>query len=531
MGATLATAQALALAANSRVRVVETINDSLDVDLYRLTANAGDVLSVAMSRVQFGNSYVRLFDAAGVQVAADGFSGPQSAPLVHYHVAASGTYYVGASGWSNATYDPTLPGSGTHGGTGGYTLEVQRAEGASTSLSAIVGVAASGTPAQSALASANVGQSITLTGAGLSATDAVVFSTRDSAGTQGTQTVTPASVAGDGTSLTVAVPTNATSGMVRLAREQAGLFLQVVPTLADADISTTYHGGTLALRGTGFSEGDSRVHFGAQSFADSGPVSGVDVFGSQQENDRLNVTVPNAVPFGPIAVSTLGGTSAALVRSFTGIVGVAGSGTPADSGQASANPGQAIVLQGVGLDLTSDVVFLVSDGSGNVAERIVRGTAVNAAGTQLTVLVPLDALTAPIAVVGDQNNTQALLQVVPVITRADMTSVASNGTSAQVQLRGAGFVEDRGSEYTFGATLVRDDSFSAGPDVHAAFVHANDAVNLTLPLAGDYDGAVTVKTAGGTSAPFSVGFTGLEATALSGTPADAQQPRPTRGRR
>src|SRR6266850_4441297 len=384
--------------------------------------------------------------------------------------------------------------------------------------------AASGTPAQSAVASANTGQTITLGGAGLRASDTVVFSSRDGAGTLSTQGVTPASVAADGTSLTVVVPTNATSGMVRLAGEQAGVFLQVVPTLADADISSLYHGGTLALRGTGFAEGSSTVHFGAQSLADSGPISGIDVFfGVAQENDRLNVVVPNGVPLGPITVTTLGGTSAALVRSFTGIVGVAGSGTAADSAQASANPGQAIVLQGVGLDLTTDVLFQTIDSAGNVGERIVRGTAVNAAGTELTVLVPVDGLTGAVAVVGDQHNTQALLQVVPVITRADLTSVAGNGTSAQVQLRGAGFVEDRASEYSFGATVVRDDSVSSGPDVFFGFAQQNDAVNLTLPLSGDYDGAVTVKTAGGTSAPFSVGFTALQSTALSGTPADAAQ--------
>src|SRR6266850_1601754 len=402
VGDTLAPAQALGLVTNSRVHITESIGDGLDVDLYSVTASAGEMLRVAMSRPSSGGlSYVRLFDAAGVELAADGFSGGGSTPLLFYHVRADGTYYIGASGWSNQSYNPTVARSGTSGATGTYTLDVQRAEGAVTSLSALVATAASGTPAQSAVASANTGQTITLGGAGLRASDTVVFSSRDGAGTLSTQGVTPASVAADGTSLTVVVPTNATSGMVRLAGEQAGVFLQVVPTLADADISSLYHGGTLALRGTGFAEGSSTVHFGAQSLADSGPISGIDVFfGVAQENDRLNVVVPNGVPLGPITVTTLGGTSAALVRSFTGIVGVAGSGTAADSAQASANPGQAIVLQGVGLDLTTDVLFQTIDGAGNVGERIVRGTAVNAAGTELTVLVPVDGRTGAVAVVG-----------------------------------------------------------------------------------------------------------------------------------
>ena len=94
-----------------------------------------------------GSAYVRLFDAAGVELAADGFSGPNSAPLVHYHVAAAGTYTIGASGWSNQSYNPSVARSGTQGVTGAYTLEVRRADGMVSSLSSIVATAASGTPA------------------------------------------------------------------------------------------------------------------------------------------------------------------------------------------------------------------------------------------------------------------------------------------------------------------------------------------------------------------------------------------------
>ena len=57
--------------------------------------------------------------------------------------------------------------------------------------------------------------------------------TNSSNGQLSTQVVTPSSVASDGTSLSVVVPANAASGMVRLEREGGGLFLQVVPTLVD----------------------------------------------------------------------------------------------------------------------------------------------------------------------------------------------------------------------------------------------------------------------------------------------------------
>ena len=42
--------------------------------------------------------------------------------------------------------------------------------------------------------------------------------------------------------------------------------LQIVPQLTDVDaLSGIYHGGTLALRGTGFAEGSSTVSFGGRA--------------------------------------------------------------------------------------------------------------------------------------------------------------------------------------------------------------------------------------------------------------------------
>src|SRR5262249_43960962 len=198
--------------------------------------------------------------------------------------------------------------------------------------------------------------------------------------------------------------------------------------------------------------------------------------------------------------------------------------TPADPAAASANPGQAITLVGSGFDFSTDVVFPTVNSSGTRSERVVRPVAVSADGTRATVVVPSDvAVTGDVGVVGDRLDARVRLQVVPVLTGVDFTSVASDGSTAQVQLRGEGFVEDAGSAYRFGATTVVDTSASSGPDVFGGFVHDNDAVNLTLTLTGDWAGAVTVTTAGGTRAPFTAGLSGISSAAPSGTPADAAQ--------
>lgn len=104
VGDTLATALAVDLPADSRVNVLSTIGDSPawadDVDLYRFSGNAGDALGVTLSRLgSYGYGYVWLFDAAGTQLAADAFSGPNSTPrIIDLRLAATGSYYVGVSG-------------------------------------------------------------------------------------------------------------------------------------------------------------------------------------------------------------------------------------------------------------------------------------------------------------------------------------------------------------------------------------------------------------------------------------------------
>ena len=249
-GDTISTSLALGLSENTVLTVNQQIGDgpngANDVDLYSFTGAAGDLVTVDMGAT-YTNPYpdVRLFDATGNQLAIDYYY--QEPEITAFVLPSSGKYYVGVSSSNNVGYDPTKANSGSGGNdTGSYTMSVTLASGKTTSLASIAATAATGTAARASIASANPGQTITLTGSGLRPTDQVVFEYVDqNSGSVGWTTVSPVSVAANGTSLTVVVPTSAASGTVRLAREQVGLFLQVVPTVTNVDEnSSTYHGGS-----------------------------------------------------------------------------------------------------------------------------------------------------------------------------------------------------------------------------------------------------------------------------------------------
>jgi hypothetical protein len=329
---------------------------------------------------------------------------------------------VGISGYANTSYNPTTAGSGAAAAyTGTYALRLERVGAADTRLSGITASATSGTVAQTGVASANIGQTITLTGTGLLSTDQVGFTAIDASGDLYTDTVTPVSVAANGTSLTVVVPADATTGAVKLTGDTAGILLQVVPTLSHVDVAVggSFTGGSMTLTGSGFAEGTSTVHFGAQSLTDVSRTSGLDVNsgtlnGVSTPNAQITLTTPNWVPTGPITVTTPGGTSAVYPLSVTGITATAAAGTPANASEPSANAGQTITIQGTGLDTTTDVVFQTINSSGLASQIIVHPTLAAANGTSATVVVPQTAATGFVRVVGDQNATQTLLQIVPV---------------------------------------------------------------------------------------------------------------------
>ncbi len=390
---------------------------------------------------------------------------------------------------------------------------------------AISAAALSGTAAQAGVAAANTGQTITLTGA-FAPGDQVVFTTMDTTGNLTTRTVAPANLDVAGGTLQVVVPADAVTGQVRLARSATGALLQVVPTVSDVSMNAggVFTGGILTIGGSGFAEGTTAVLMGEVRLEDTSRTTGINVSGSTS----LSLSVPGAVSAGPILVSTAGGTSAPLGLTVNRIVASAGSGTAADAGQASANPGQTITVEGVGLDTGTDVVFRVIEQFGGVSDVVVKPSVVNTAGTQAQVLVPLNAISGVVRVVGERNGTEPFLQILPVIRDVQVQSVSSDATTATVLISGLGFVEGGVSEYRFGTTIVPDPGVSAGPDVQSRFDAVlgfvpNAAVSVVVPLIGGSFGSISVKTGGGTSAQYSVSVDAIEAVALSGTPADAGQ--------
>jgi len=276
----------------------------------------------------------------------------------------------------------------------------------------------------------------------------------------------------------------------------------------------------LQLTGSGFADGAMSVQLGGQSIADISRSSGMNVFSS---GTGLNVTVAAGAATGPVRVTTVGGTSTAFGISLSSITASGATGIEANDALAKANAGQSITLNGNGLDATTDVVFQYVDDSGNVGERIVRATAVNAAGTQLQVLVPIDAVSGVVRVVGSPD--AIALQIVPTISDVQVESVAPDGSSAQVLIAGTGLIEGGNAEYRFGASLVIDAGAGTGANVFGrsdatlGYV-PNGYVRVTVPLSDGVFGAINIKTAGGVSASYTASLSAINAKALSGTPAD-----------
>jgi len=528
-GDTIATAGVVNVGQGQRVVLNAEIGDgafkSADVDFYSVTLAQGDVLNV------FGagaiDTYVRVFDADAKSVRT-GFFDDAGGSSLQFDPPAAGTYHIGVSNSSNGSYDPAVGGSGyKFGSTGTYQVTLERMADSQSRLSGIQAVAGRGTAAQPGVAAANVGQTITLTGSGLGAESRVVFTTVNTSGLLGTVEVTAQGAADDGTSLTVLVPTNATTGMVRLEHDRAGVLLQVVPTLDAVDVNAglPFNNGNVVLVGSGFAEGASSIAFGTTVLHDSSRFTGLLVrnAGSPdfRANGRIDTAVPNGVATGPIRVSTVGGTSDTLARSFTAMVAAAQTGTPADAAVASANPGQSVAIAGSGLSLTTSIVFETIDSNGTRGQTTARPWQVNDAGTAAQVQVPDSATTGFVRVVGDQGANALRLQVVPVLDAVEINSIGGSGATLNLRLSGRGFVEGNGSEYRFGDVTVDDGNASTGPDVYSgSFPYTdNGRASLVLPLSDAAIGPLTVRTEGGTSAPLTYQFTAVAGTALSGTPA------------
>ena len=138
----------------------------------------------------------------------------------------------------------------------------------------------------------------------------------------------------------------------------------------------------------------------------------------------------------------------------------------------------------------------VIDIAGTVSEVIVHPTTVSDDGTQMTIVVPRNAVTGPVGILGDPEGTLITLQIVPVVTNVLLQTV-------NVEVSGSGLIEGNGL-YRFGGMEILDGSISdRGVDVFNSVSGRNDRarVSITPPSSG----VMTVRTAGGTSAPVTFG--------------------------
>lgn len=113
-GGMLATATNLGAVDGQTIGIEEAISTSTDVDLFVFQAKAGQSVEFDIDTPQNGpgglGSYLRLFDAAGRQLAANN---DRAAPgeqfgfdaYIPYTFDQSGTFYIGVSNWLNTGYD------------------------------------------------------------------------------------------------------------------------------------------------------------------------------------------------------------------------------------------------------------------------------------------------------------------------------------------------------------------------------------------------------------------------------------------
>ncbi len=101
-----------------------------DVDMFRITLTTDGLLEINVDSYSLSgnanpvNSVLKLFDGHGMLLASsDDVNGPD--PLIRIRVPKNRAYYVGVSGYGNASYDPFVLGSGSPGQTGSYQIHMQ----------------------------------------------------------------------------------------------------------------------------------------------------------------------------------------------------------------------------------------------------------------------------------------------------------------------------------------------------------------------------------------------------------------------
>lgn len=131
VGDTIAKAYAVARQESGTVRLAARVGDGnqglRDVDLYRIKLAAGqsvtiDVDARSLAATSTLDSVLRLFNAAGRQLASNGDAAGSADSLLAFTAPTAGTYYVGVSGAGNEAYTVKRAGSGRAGSTGAYEI-------------------------------------------------------------------------------------------------------------------------------------------------------------------------------------------------------------------------------------------------------------------------------------------------------------------------------------------------------------------------------------------------------------------------
>ena len=143
-GDTIATAAVVGITSGA-LRLSGQVGDGLDgsrdVDLYRVTLAAGQTLVIdidaqSLSGSSTLDSYLRVFNAAGRQLASNDDAAGSLDSYLSVRATIAGTYYVGVSGYGNSSYNPSRAASGNRGSTGSYQVNF-----AFSSLAGAAGVA------------------------------------------------------------------------------------------------------------------------------------------------------------------------------------------------------------------------------------------------------------------------------------------------------------------------------------------------------------------------------------------------------
>jgi len=100
---------------------------SRDVDLFKVVLQAGQSLTIDVDANSLPlsstlDSYVRLFDSRGRELARNDDANGSLDSFLSVITRTAGTYYVGISGYGNSAYTATRAGSGRTGSTGVYEV-------------------------------------------------------------------------------------------------------------------------------------------------------------------------------------------------------------------------------------------------------------------------------------------------------------------------------------------------------------------------------------------------------------------------